>query len=162
GKAGTKEGETKEPTGIAVDSKGMIYVTDAGNNALLKFKNDGTFVKQWTGPEPGFYGPRDIAAGPDDRLYILDQGRGRGVRFDPPTEKFITWGQEGTEDGQFTDMTGIVTTDDRVFVADAQTDRIQVFDLDGKFITRWSVAQWAKYIWHRPDMAIDKASKRIY
>src|SRR5665213_2249236 len=37
------------PTGIAVDSSGMIYVTDYGNRRVEKFNPSGTYLTQWTG-----------------------------------------------------------------------------------------------------------------
>src|SRR5262249_20323023 len=91
GKRGKQEGELEEPNGIAVDSSGNVFVVDASNHKVLKFGADGNFLKEWKGPEPGFYGPRDIALGPNDRLYIVDQGRTRIVSFDPTREQFSAW-----------------------------------------------------------------------
>jgi DNA-binding beta-propeller fold protein YncE len=162
GKPGASEGELGEPNGIAVDSTGNIFVADALNYKLVKLAPDGKFVKEWKGPEPGFYGPRDIAFGPNKNLYIVDQGRTRIVRFDPSTEVFTSWGTAGTGEGQFHESTGIAIGDNLVFVADLQNNRIQVFDLDGKFIRMWEVPPWERYVWLYPDMALDEQSKRLY
>lgn len=162
GKSGTNEGELREPNGITVDSAGKIYVADALNHRLIKFNADGNFEKQWSGPEPGFYGPRDVAIGPNKQLYVLDQGRSRVVRLDPESENFTQWGQKGTGEGEFDDPTGLAVGGDRVFVTDAANNRIQVFDLDGKFIRQWDVPEWSKYLWHYPDAAFDAQAKRLY
>lgn len=162
GNPGTSEGELREPNGITVDSAGKIYVADALNHRLIKFNADGNFEKQWSGPEPGFYGPRDVAIGPNKQLYILDQGRSRVVRLDPESENFTQWGQKGTGEGEFDDPTGLAVGGDRVFVTDAANNRIQVFDLDGKFIRQWDVPEWSKYLWHYPDAAFDAQAKRLY
>jgi DNA-binding beta-propeller fold protein YncE len=162
GKSGTSEGELREPNGITVDSAGKIYVADALNHRLIKFNADGNFEKQWSGPTPGFYGPRDVAVGPNKQLYVLDQGRSRIVKLDPESENFAEWGQKGTGEGEFNDPTGLAVGDDRVFITDAGNNRIQVFDLDGKFIRQWEVPVWNKYLWHYPDAAFDAQTKRLY
>ena len=162
GKPGTGEGELREPNGIAVDSEGSIYVADALNHRLLKFKSDGTFVKQWLGPEINLYGPRDLAIAPNKQIYVLDQGRTRIVKFDPQSEKFSEWGKKGTEAGELNDPTGLTIGNDLVFVTDAGNNRIQVFDLDGKFVRQWNVPEWDKYLWHYPDAVFDTQTKRIY
>ncbi len=162
GKSGMREGELREPNGITVDSAGNIYVADAVNQRLIKFNADGNFEKQWSGPAPGFYGPRDVAIGPNKQFYVLDQGRSRVVRLDPESENFTEWGQKGTGEGEFNDPTGLAVGGDRVFVTDAMNNRIQVFDLDGKFIRQWEVPEWEKYPWHYPDAAFDAQTKRLY
>ena len=49
------------------------------------------------------------------------------------------WGTKGTGDGQF-DLVHDVALDKsgKVYVADRSNNRIQVFDLNGKFITKWA------------------------
>lgn len=161
GKTGTAEGEMKEPNGVALDEAGNIYVTDAFNHKLMKFTADGTVLKEWKGPDPGFYGPRDIDFGPDKRLYIVDQGRTRIVRFDPSNESFHAWGSSGSGPGQFIESTGIAVSKDRVFVADNGNNRVQVFDFDGKFIKEWEVAPWERYVWNYPDLYFDEEGRRL-
>jgi DNA-binding beta-propeller fold protein YncE len=162
GRTGSGSGEFKEPNGIAVDALGQIYVVDAANHKLMRFGPDGKFSKEWKGPDSGFYGPRDIAIGGDNHLYIVDQGRARIVKFDPATESFTSWGTSGSGAGQFLQATGLAIGGNFVFVADLGNDRIQVFDLDGKFIRQWEVPIWGKYVWHYPDIAFDERAKRLY
>ncbi len=162
GKSGTAEGEMKEPNGIALDDTGNIYVTDAFNHKLMKLEANGNILKEWKGPEPGFYGPRDIEFGPDKRLYIVDQGRVRIVRFDPSNESYSEWGGSGTGDGQFTESTGIAIGGGFILVADTGNNRIQVFDMNGVFVRKWDVPQWERYIWHYPDVLFDEVTKKVY
>ena len=163
GKAGDSEGDFKEPNGIAIDAAGNIYVADALRHRLIKFAPDGKFVKEWKGPaETHFYGPRDIAVGPNKDLYILDQGRSRVVRFSPAAETFSEWGTSGAGEGHFNEPTGIAIGADLVFVTDTGNNRIQVFDLDGKFVRLWEVTVWDKYLWHYPDSVFDEQAKRLY
>ena len=129
---------------------------------MLRFAPDGAFVKSWRGADSGFYGPRDIALGPNKLLYIVDQGRARIVRYDPETEDSTTWGIAGAGEGEFRDATGISVGGGFVFVADPGNGRVQVFDLDGKFIKQWPVPQWEKTGGFSPDVAFDPDTKLVY
>jgi DNA-binding beta-propeller fold protein YncE len=162
GTLGSGEGEMKEPNGVAVDNGGNAFVTDALNHKLLKFDANGAFVKEWKGPDTGFYGPRDLAFGPNGQLYIIDQGRTRVVIMDTANETFSVWGTMGSADGQLNDPYGIDVSDDKVFVTDLGNNRVQVFDLSGKFIRQWPVPQWEHTALSRPDIIYDSENKRAY
>lgn len=156
------EGRLREPNGIAVTPEGDIYVTDPQQNMLFRFDRNRNLVKEWSGPTPGFYGPRDVAVGPGRMLFIVDQGNGRIVRFHAATEQFSSWGSLGEGEGQFREATGIATADGSVLVADNGNGRIQVFDGEGKFVRRWDVPDWQRFVWHYPDIAYDEARKLVY
>lgn len=162
GTSASGEGGLKEPNGIATDTAGNIYVTEVSGHKLVKFSPTGEFIKEWTGPEPAFYGPGDIAVGPNKLFYILDQGRTRIVKFDPATEIFTSWGTRGGDPGQFLESTGIGVGNSLVFVADNGNNRIQVFDLDGNFVRQWEVTGWERYVWNYPDVAFDEKTKQLY
>src|SRR6266513_105883 len=77
-------GQLVEPNGIAIDYAGNIYVAEVGSNhRVQKLSPDGTFIAEWKGPDVGFYGPRRIAIGSDDSIYVVDQGRTRIEKFTP-------------------------------------------------------------------------------
>jgi DNA-binding beta-propeller fold protein YncE len=154
-------GGIQKPIGIAVDKSGSIYASDISVDRVYKIAAGGNIVKDWAGPEPGFYGLRDIAiSGP--QLYVLDQGRNRVVKINVNTNAMQQWGRAGVGEGEFTELTGIDVAGDRVYIADARNDRIQVFDLNGKFLKQWPVPQWERYIWHFPDVAADQETGRVY
>tara|TARA_R110002111_G_scaffold154439_2_gene221333 strand:+ start:285 stop:1205 length:921 start_codon:yes stop_codon:yes gene_type:complete len=52
---------------------------------------------------------------------------------EPPYSLVNTWGEKGSNPGQFNDPTGIAVTSNEVFVSDARNSRIQVFDKMGNF-----------------------------
>lgn len=162
GKQGGGDGELRAPRGIAIDSNGDVYVADEQNHRLVKFKADGSFIKQWGEAELGLKYPRDIAFGADKQLYILDSGKARILKFNPETGNTSEWGRSGEGEGGFSTMTGLTVSGERIYVADAKNDLVQIFDLSGKFIGQWSIPQWAKYIWHYPDVTVDEQSKRVY
>jgi len=53
---------------IAMDSQGLLYISDRGNNRIQIFEQDGTFVGLWT----HFGRPSSIAIDNDDRIYVVD------------------------------------------------------------------------------------------
>ena len=161
---GSGHGQLGEPNGIAVDHSGNIYVAEvASNHRVQKLAPDGTFIAEWKGPDVGFYGPRKIAIGPDDSVYVVDQGRARMVKLSPDGRLLTVWGSKGSGDGQFDDHTSVAVdpTTNTVYVADPRNKRIQVFDSNGKFLTKWSVPEWGQPAGFE-DLAIDSKTGRIY
>jgi DNA-binding beta-propeller fold protein YncE len=149
------------PNGIAIDRAGNLYVAEIGSkHRVRKLGPDGTFIAEWS---PGFYGPRKIAIGPDNSIYVVDQGRTRIVKFSPDGQVLTTWGSKGTGDGQFDDPTSVAVDSktDKIYVADPINRRIQVFDADGKFLTKWPVPEWGQPI-GLEDVAIDSQKGRLY
>ncbi len=79
--SGDGNGQLSSPQGVAVDSEGNVYVVDLGNHRVQKFSPGGQFV--WMvgteGAGNGQFGtwPAQsfIAIGPDDQIYVGDQGR---------------------------------------------------------------------------------------
>jgi DNA-binding beta-propeller fold protein YncE len=163
GTKGPGQGQLGAPNGIAVDSTGNIYVADAGNHRVQKLATDGKLIAEWRGPDAGFYGPRRIAIGPDNSIYVLDQGRTRVVRFAQNGEVLAAWGSKGTGDGQFDDPAAVAVdpATNKVYVADPRNKRIQVFDSDGRFLTKWIVPEWGGPYGYE-DLLIDSKTGRIY
>jgi DNA-binding beta-propeller fold protein YncE len=161
GTKGSGHGQLGEPNGIAVDRAGNIYVAEvAHNHRVQKLAPDGTFIAEWA---PGFYGPRRIAIGPDDSLYVVDQGLTRIVKFSPDGRVLTIWGSAGHGDGQFADHTSVAVdpATNKVYVADPRNSRIQIFDSNGKFLTKWLVPEWGQPSGFE-DLTIDSQRGRLY
>ena len=164
GKIGRNAGEFQEPCGIAVDTTGNIYVADVANHRVQKLTSEGNFIAQWKGPEPGFYGPRDVWVTADNFVYVVDQGHARIVKFNTNGGVVAVWGSPGQGDGQFSEPTTVAVDgkNDRVYVADPRNRRIQVFDPAGKFIFKWTVNEWQASGWSFQDLLFDPQTERLY
>ena len=138
-------------------------MADAARHRVEKLAPDGNVIDEWKGPDPGFYGPRRIAIGSDRSIYVVDQGHTRIVKFSPDGRVLTFWGSKGSGDGQFDDHTS-VTVDpktNRVFVADPINKRIQVFDSNGHFLTKWLIPEWGRSHGFE-DLVIDSKTGRLY
>jgi DNA-binding beta-propeller fold protein YncE len=86
-----------------------------------------------------FNRPTDVAVNSRGEIYVADgYGNSRVVKFSPEGKFLLKWGTKGAGQGQF-DIPHAIVIDslDRVYVADRENHRIQVFDKDGHFITQW-------------------------
>jgi len=128
--------------GLRIDSEDNIWVTDASNHTLIKFSPDGVpLLKLGEKDVPGedamhFNKPTDIAFAANGDFYVSDgYGNSRVVKFNKDGKFLKTWGKKGTAAGEF-NLPHAVRLDaqGRVFVADRENNRIQVFDPDGKYL----------------------------
>jgi len=51
----------------------------------------------------------------------------------------FTWGEKGNKDGEFNNPRDILELNDLIYIVDSGNHRIQVFDMNGKFITKFVV-----------------------
>ena len=98
------------------------------------------------GTEGGqFNAPRGIAVAGDGTTYVVDAGNNRVQVFDPAGDFVQGSGRQGSEPGQLASFPGsgqggpggIAVAGDRVYVADTWNHRVQVFGLDGEYVTSW-------------------------
>lgn len=79
------EGILSEPTGVAADSEGRIYVADIRNEAAYRFSSDGSLEFTFTRPTTPNYGrsfsfkPKKVAPADDGGVYLLSDGNVMGI-----------------------------------------------------------------------------------
>jgi sugar lactone lactonase YvrE/murein DD-endopeptidase MepM/ murein hydrolase activator NlpD len=142
-----------DPFGIAVDAAGNVFVTDAGDNNLVrKVAPTGEVTtlaggdEGWldaTGRDARFNTPSGIAISPDGSLIVADTGN-HAIRRVTPVGAVTTvagGGLPGREDGsavvaRFDGPVGVaVAPDGTIFVADTYNDVIRKIALDGTVST---------------------------
>ncbi len=80
---GTDDGYFNLPAGIAVDSKGFVYVCDADNHRIQKFDSNGNYLAKWGSFGIGnnqFNRPEFIAISGNE-IYITDKANNRVVKY---------------------------------------------------------------------------------
>ena len=80
------------------------------------------------------------ALSPKGEIYVSDgYGNARVHKYSPDGKLLMSWGEPGTDPGQFNIVHNIVSdADGWVYVADRENHRVQVFDGNGKYETQWN------------------------
>jgi DNA-binding beta-propeller fold protein YncE len=115
------------PSDLAIDDQGYLFVTDTFNNRVQVFDHDGTFVRRFGtwGRDPGqLIKPRGIAIDAEGRVFVTEIGGNRLQVFDREGRHLAAFGSEGRKDGQFDCPYGVVVLDHELLVADNQNRRI--------------------------------------
>jgi len=130
--------------GIYIDPEDAIFLIDRDSHEVLKFRADGKVIlRLGKRGKPSFQAPfnhpADVATSPSGEIYIADgYGNSNVHRFSPDGKHIGSWGTPGDNPGQFTTPHGIwVDSRDRVYVTDRENNRVQIFSLEGDYITEW-------------------------
>eukprot|EP00111_Clytia_hemisphaerica_P004669 TCONS_00013412-protein len=136
GERGVKNGEFKQPYGIATNSQGQIYVTDKTNNRVQIFDKFGTFLSEFgsRGTKQGqFSGPEGIAVDQAGMIFVADTENHRIQAFNANGTYHSKFGTKGSEEGELLSPCGIaIDKIGNICVADRGNHRVQVFTPEGK------------------------------
>ncbi len=105
----------------------VVYVLDPALDRVAIYTHEGDYLRQWSGVKG-----QAIVASPTGPVYVLDRETSQVRTFDPATNAELwTWGERGTDDGQFTNFNDVsVTADGKVLVvADKRGQRVQLFNV---------------------------------
>jgi len=132
---------------IHVDSSGDIWIADFVAHTVSKYTPEGDeLMVLGTYGVPGMDGrhfnqPTDIATTEDGEFIFVADGYGnkRIAKFDRTGDYLGMWGgrEQGVGPGEFLIPHSITVMDDRVYVADREGGRIQIFDLEGNYLGDW-------------------------
>ena len=139
------EGQFREPHQVRIDRKGCVWLIDSGLHVVKKFTPAGKLLLTLGTPdEPGedsthFNRPTDLAVAPEGGVFVTDgYGNNRIVHFDERGQFVRTWGTLGSNPGQFSLPHSIaLDSRGRLYVADRNNARVQVFDQAGRFLDQW-------------------------
>jgi hypothetical protein len=103
--------------GIVIDSANNVYVGEGSNQRIQKFDSSGNFILMWG------KGVNQTTSG---NVCTAASGNVCGA------------GTSGSGDGEFTGPQGLAADSaNRIYVADAGNNRVQKFQSDGTFMTKW-------------------------
>ncbi len=140
------EGVFKTPHGVYIDSYDNVFCVDSGDHTVRKFDVEGKLLlKLGSEGESGGVGepfnrPTDAAVSSKGDIFVTDgYGNSRVHRFTSRGELLLSWGEPGDGPGQFNIPHGVwVDRDDRVWVADRQNNRLQIFTGEGGYLDEWT------------------------
>src|SRR3954470_12330809 len=142
------EGLFKRAHGVLIDREDHMYLTDDGDHTMRKCTTDGKVLftigipdkpAPYMSGEP-FHRCTHTALSPKGELYISDgYGNARVHKYSPDGKLMFSWGEPGTDPGEFNIVHNIVTdAEGWVYVADRENHRVQVFDGNGKYEAQWN------------------------
>jgi tripartite motif-containing protein 71 len=138
GSAGSGNGQFAHPAGIAVDSKGTIWVVDQDHDRVEKFNVAGEFQSAFgsSGTGNGQFGrPADIAVDAAGNLWVTDPGNHRVEKFNEKGEFLAKFGSYGTGNGQFNAAESIaIDPQGNIWIGDTYNGRLQKFNSAFEFI----------------------------
>ena len=143
------EGVFSRPHGVHMAPDDTIWLTDDGDHTVRHCTLDGRVLLTIGIPgKPApfmsgkpFHRCTHTALSPQcDRLYISDgYGNARIHKFTVDGKLLSSWGEPGTDPGQFNIPHNICCDPEGwLYIADRENHRVQVFDGDGKWQTQWN------------------------
>ena len=148
------------PHGIDADPDGNVWVTDAvgsgripdgdqRGHVVYKFSPTGDVLLRLGTPgmagsgRDSFNSPSDVVVAPNGDVFIADghnaNGNNRIMKFTSDGQYIMEWGQTGYAPGEFRALHGIeMDPGGRIFVADRDNNRVQIFDQEGTHLATWT------------------------
>jgi len=158
------EGLFKRPHGSLMTADGYIFLTDDYSHVVYKFDRQGNlFLTMGNKDKPSDTGhrwgldiferissikrsaepfnmPTGVAVSSAGDIFICDgYGNARVHKFSVDGKLIKSWGDPGPGQGQFRLPHNIwIDKEDRVWIADRENHRVQIFDTEGKFLEQWT------------------------
>jgi len=142
--------------GMRLDSRGNVWIVDVGLHVVRKFTQQGKLLLTLGTPgesgedETHFNKPTDVAVTPAGDIFVADGYENcRIVHFDARGQFVKTWGKCGVEAGEL-NLPHAIALDSkgRLYVAERNNARIQVFNQNGKSLAQWRnlFVPWDVYV----------------
>ena len=133
----------QSPKGIAVNSKGLIAVTDYKGHCVLTFDQEGKYLRKFgsKGKNAGqFNYPSGVTYLNDDHILVADDFNHRIQQLNVHTGNSVkVFGKCGTGEGELMNPKGVcMAGEGRVAVADFSNNRIQVFTEYGEPVFKFA------------------------
>lgn len=152
------DGNLVRPHGIWIAADDTVWLVDDKGHSVSQYLADGTFLRN-VGPSgtpsetgavdmdyrrithggPPWHMPTNVVTSSTGDIYATDgYGNARVHRFNADGELLASWGEPGGERGEFQIPHGIgIDAADRLYVADRENSRIQIYSPDGEWLSEW-------------------------
>jgi uncharacterized protein (TIGR03663 family) len=149
---GTQAGNEAEPLGffgprgIAVDTRGNVYIADTGNKRIVVTDNEGTYLYQfgYAGADLGaFNEPTGVAVDGQGNLYVADTWNGRVQVFAPGEGgrigpvPIVSWRVSGWRANTYDDPSIAASPDGKIYVSVPAQNAVLAANLRGDILLRW-------------------------
>ena len=142
------EGGFPRAHGITMGPDDTIFCTDDGDHTVRHCTLDGkVLMTLGISGQPApfmsgnpFHRCTHLAIDPQNGDFYVSDGYGNASvhKYSPDGKLLFSWGESGTDPGQFNIVHNICTDKDGwVYVADRENHRVQVFSSEGKYETQW-------------------------
>ena len=140
-----RDGVPADAHHIHVGPDDTVYLVDRDAHQVLLYDTAGNPLgaigeRDRAAMQAPFNHPADVCVAPSGELYVADgYGNSSVHRFGPDGDYISSFGSPGSGPGQFRVPHSIrVSNDGRVYVADRENHRVQVFTGEGEFISEWT------------------------
>ncbi|MDE2937797.1 MAG: peptidyl-alpha-hydroxyglycine alpha-amidating lyase family protein [Chloroflexota bacterium] len=140
-----RDGVPLEAHHIHVGPDDTVYLTDRDAHQVLLYDTAGNLQgtlgsRHQAAMQAPFNHPADICVAPSGELYVADgYGNSSVHRFTANGDYVGSFGSPGSGPGQFRVPHSVrVSGDGRVYVADRENNRVQVFTAEGEFQAEWT------------------------
>ena len=138
GGEGNLDHQFNYPWGLSVDSDGNIIVADSDNKLMKIFTPSGQFLRKFGGEDLLIYPLHCIQK---DQFFIVSDDDDHSIKvFNTDGDFLYKLGNEGKGDGEFNNPRFLsVDKAGHLMVCDYGNNRVQVLELNGKFITKFKL-----------------------
>lgn len=140
----------KSSHGLRVDADGNIWTVDVEAHRIVKFSPSGRVLMMIGGvggaagkegdAKDAFNRPTDVTFAPNGDFFVSDgYVNSRVIKFNKDGDYLTQWGRKGTGDSEFNLVHDVaLDSHGRLYVADRNNQRVQMFDQSGKFLGKWT------------------------
>lgn len=156
GARGDAPGQLDDPVGIATDTLGNVYVTDAGSQYIHKFSANGTPLLSFQ--EDSLKHPESIAVDFEGVMYVTDPARAGVYIFLPDDEHHHEFHLKAK--GNAENSIGIAVDDDgTIYVFDSNADKVLIYSERLRLEKSWSPAPpgGARPHWYSMGLGYDRS-----
>ena len=164
------EAPISTPTGVALNSKGHLFIANSGPMKLIEFDENGVFVRELI---PGILvGPHGTRVDAEDNIWVTDLELHVVLKINPAGQITLVLGQKNNsglfdEERQmslfFKPADVAFGQNGEIYVADGYgNSRIVKFDKEGNFVKTWGEKGTAKGQFDNPHNIIVDREQRVY